>query len=131
MKGLELGSSVGLFVITPVWSILRKKPFMRTWRIATPLCAMIGMGASISLLVQKYEQGALTVDGVDDRAYRLIHNGSQKEMDRRAVIGLAVGLSSIILFRGAGNAVAAGLTGLTLGAVSVPAQEAAKKYLPK
>lgn len=131
MKGLELGSSIGLFLISPAWSIVRKKPFMRSWRIATPVGAMMGLAASMGLLMQKYEQGALTVDGVDDRAYRIMHNQSQKETDRRAIIGLAVGLSSIILFRGVGNAVAAGLTGISIGALSVPVEEAVKKNFPE
>lgn len=130
MKGLEFGSTIGIFLVSPAWSLLRKKPLSRTWRVATPLCAVVGFAASVGMLLQKQEQGALTVDGVDDRAYRLIHNPSQKEMDRRAMIGLALGLSSIILFRGTGNALAGGLTGLSLGALSVTAQQAAKKYLP-
>ena len=91
MKGVQLGSVVGVFVTTPVMKATGKLPMEVTFRSAMPGSLFGGVALSLALLGGKVYQGALDVAGVDDRAYRIVKNKGQVAADRASVLGMMSG----------------------------------------
>ena len=76
-KGVQVGSIVGLFVVTPILKGYKKMAFLKAWRYAMTLTPIGGgLFASSYLCILNY-QGKLTIDAVDDRASRILKNNGQ------------------------------------------------------
>lgn len=102
IKGLQLGSVLGVFALTPAVAFYyRKRLSIRdAFRYTVPASTILGGVFSLGLLYGKYYQGDLSSnDGVDDRAYRLHKNSGQQQVDRYSFIGFMTGhlLQNLIL----------------------------------
>ena len=94
VKGLQLGSVLGLFALTPgIAFYYRKRLSIKdAFRYIVPVSTISGGLSSLGLLYGKYYQGDLSSnDGVDDRAYRLHKNAGQNQVDRYSFIGFMSG----------------------------------------
>ena len=94
IKGLQLGSVLGLFVLTPSLAFYFRKrlPIRDAFRYTVPVSTIFGGVFSLALLYGKYYQGDLSSnDRVDDRAYRLHKNAGQQQVDRYSFIGFMAG----------------------------------------
>eukprot|EP01035_Chromulina_nebulosa_P021710 gene21710-28094_t len=117
-KGVQVGSAFGL-LITPIYSLTRKKPLVQTWRLIMPATSIAFTVISLGLLYGKDLQGQLTVAGVDDRAYRIKNNKKQNEVDRETLAGGTIGaIAGAVLTQRAWSAVIPSIsTGIALGLV--------------
>lgn len=106
MKGMQLGSVLG-FVSIPIYAFVRKQPIGQSSRSIFPLTLVGGVSIAYGKLYKAYLDGKLDNDGVDDRAYRIMHNMNQRKVDRYCAIGATVGAV-------AGMAMARGRPGITL-----------------
>lgn len=129
VKGLQMGSTLGVLVLTPIVVFIRKTPFVYTWRRITPITAMAGALVSGSLLAAKSMQphspgskdAPMDVAGVDDRAYRIAQNAGQVRMDQLSLLGgMCGGAVGAVLLRGAVAASAA--SGIALGVLYFAAE---------
>jgi hypothetical protein len=82
-----------------------------------PLATVVGFGASMGLLVGKHMQGELTAEGVDDRAYRLIHSAGQNQVDAYSAMGATVGavVGAVLGRHALASVLATSLTGVAAG----------------
>lgn len=119
MKGLQAGSVLGLFAITPAHKFLKKEALTTSWRRMMPGSVIAGTTISMGLLAFKGYQGQLDIAGVDDRAYRISKSEGQVKVDRYSMIGGFIGASlGAVLGRfSGGNIVAGSSTGIALGVV--------------
>lgn len=87
-----MGSVLGL-ALSPAVAALYRMPLREAARTslirASSLCFLATMGF---MAVQTYS-GKLDEMSVDDRAYRIAHNKSQREVDRLSCLGAAAGLA--------------------------------------
>lgn len=102
----------------PLWAFSRSKPLVA---VAPRVLAVTTVGAaavSMGMLLMKEYQGALTPEGVDDRAYRLSKNVGQVTIDQYSGIGAVVGAAYNSIFgRTALRSVAlGGIMGVAAGA---------------
>ncbi len=86
-KGIQAGSILGVFFATPFHMMRKRAGFRAAWLSTVPACSAVGCVAALGMLYGKYIQGELTVEGVDDRAYRIHHHAGQKKVDYYADIG--------------------------------------------
>jgi hypothetical protein len=119
VKGLQAGSLVGLFVVTPFQHLVRKAPLTQAWRSAMPSSAIAGTAMSLGFLTFKGYQGALDIAGVDDRAYRISQNQGQVKVDRYSMIGGLTGASigAVVSRFGLRSVLASGCTGVAVAVI--------------
>eukprot|EP01031_Cornospumella_fuschlensis_P041824 gene41824-51056_t len=91
MKGLQAGSVMGTFVITPIYTLYRKVPLPLAWKLCAFPASLLGASMGLALLMGKEMKGDLDVDGVDDRAYRIAQNKDQTRLDGYSMVGAAAG----------------------------------------
>eukprot|EP01040_Poterioochromonas_malhamensis_P019291 gene19291-22753_t len=96
MKGMQLGSVLGCFSI-PVVALVRKQSVGLSARTVFPLTVVGGLSIAYGKLYNSYLDGKLDADGVDDRAYRIIHNRGQVKVDQYTALGAMVGVFAGIL----------------------------------
>lgn len=94
MKGVQLGSILGTAILTPAYAFYRKVPLGSSLRTCAFPGTLLGVALSLSMLYAKDYNGSLDVAGVDDRAYRLVHNEGQVKVDQYSVIGAAAGATA-------------------------------------
>lgn len=124
MKGMQLGSVLGCFSI-PIVALVRKQPVGLTARTVFPLTVMGGLTVAYGKLYKTYLDGKLDNDGVDDRAYRILHNKGQVKVDQYTAIGAMVGvIAGIAVSRGRpGSTLSSACFGIACGIVSHVAEE--------
>ncbi|KAJ3335250.1 hypothetical protein HDU93_005816 [Gonapodya sp. JEL0774] len=89
-KSVQAGSLLGL-VLSPLFRLRSKtpRPFLVSLSRPPALGALFGIPIGLAMVVGKsYDMDA---DGVDDRAYRIVHNAGQVDVDRHAAFGAFVG----------------------------------------
>lgn len=121
-KGLQLGSIVGL-ILTPVLAWRRKAAIANVWRGFVPKATIVGTAFSSSMVYYKDMTGGLDIAGVDDRAYRIVHNEGQVKADRYSLIGAAAGAVTGVIV--GGSTLPLSCTGIALGVLVYGAE---KKY---
>lgn len=105
MKGVQVGAVAGLVAGVPLIAYLRKLPASHAWRRVMPIAPVIGSALSLTgLFVLNYTK-PMGFDGIDDRAYRIMHNKGQVRVDQRTILGGAIGAA-------VGTAVAPGLVSI-------------------
>lgn len=93
VKGLQLGSLVGIGGVVPFFAFYRKMPFPAAFRTLVPFSSALGCAASLALLYGKAYSGELdSDDSVDDRAYRIYKNEGQNKVDTYSFIGAMSGI---------------------------------------
>ena len=82
-----------------------------------PITAVLGVTASLGLLAAKDYQGALTHEGIDDRAYRISRHKGQAKVDWYSLVGGLIGAAdgAILGKHGLRSIAASSLTGVALG----------------
>lgn len=116
MKGLQVGSTAGLFIGVPLISYLRKIPVGVSWTRVMMASPVVGSVATLSLLYAKHYNTPMDEDGVDDRAFRIMNNKGQVQADRYSIIGASVGAAfGAVALAGVQKIVASSATGLALG----------------
>lgn len=90
MKGFELGSIAGMVIVYPVLKYIRKMPSRSAWISSMAITPIVGCMVSCGMLINKHFKGVLTIEGVDDRAYR-ISKGNQPKVDKTVAVGLSMG----------------------------------------
>jgi hypothetical protein len=103
----------------------------QTWRaVMLPSC-LFGVAVGGGLLYWKYSSNELSSAGVDDRAYRIVHNASQNKVDKYSAIGAAAG-GVVGALTGAGIAPMIA-TGVAFGPIYFAAEKqfGLNKYYPK
>lgn len=140
MKGLEAGSLVGFFVITPILKVLKKPlTYQPVWKRAMVVTPLLGVCGACGLLIAKASAKdssgqPMDEDGVDDRAYRILR-GKQPAFDKAAMVGGVMGVTWAVLgLRGLSTASlaatgAAGCTGVALGLVVFKASQLLKSAM--
>mmetsp|Transcript_41383 Transcript_41383/g.54408 ORF Transcript_41383/g.54408 Transcript_41383/m.54408 type:complete len:161 (+) Transcript_41383:34-516(+) len=118
-KGLQLGSLVGLFAVTPALKLYQKKPFINIWTKVMPISPFVGTALSLGMLYAKYQRGELNMEGIDDRAYRLNKNIGQNTVDKYSIFGTMLGATAatFLLTPTFATICAASSTGLSLAVV--------------
>ena len=94
VKGLQLGSVLGFFVLTPAvaYYYRRRISIKDAFRYTVPVSTIFGGILTLGMLYGKYYQGDLNSnEGTDDRAYRLHKNVGQNQVDRYSFIGFMSG----------------------------------------
>ena len=99
-KGLQLGSIVGL-LLTPILAWRRKSSYVTVWRTFVPAATLLGGTFSSSMIYMKDIKGDMTVDGVDDRAYRIVKNKAQTKVDTYSAMGATAGALTGVIVGGA------------------------------
>lgn len=124
-KGVQLGSVAGV-VISPLYAIVRAQPLTSVYRKVLWRTTVAGTVGSLALLAYKEFQGELTVEGVDDRAYRIHVHKKQTAIDNMSLLGACFGATAgaIVGTRGHKSVVTGALTGVA-AAVAVYALEEA------
>ena len=123
MKGLQMGSVFGVIAI-PVISLLRRRELVKSWKSNMPFYSLIGVGVGLSALYGSVYYKKIDVAGVDDRAYRIIHNKSQNEVDGYSHYGAIAGATLGILSTGSISvAAASAMTGIALGVISYSSEK--------
>ena len=89
-KGFEVGAISGMMIVYPILRFVRKIPSRNAWITSMAVTPIIGCIGSSLMLVNKHIKGDLTVEGVDDRAYR-ISQGKQPQIDKTVALGLSMG----------------------------------------
>ena len=92
MKGLQLGSVLGLVGVYPVLHYIRKIPKRQAWVTSMFVTPFVGMVVTSTMLYMKHNAGQLDETGVEDRAYR-ISQGTQPKVDRVTQLAMAMGLA--------------------------------------
>jgi len=91
---------LGLIAI-PLLKYKRKISIQQAWKTSMTMGPIIGGLLVPSLLIAKDFNGDLTEDGVDDRAYRIVHNEGQNLVDKYSLIGVCTGsICGVILGSG-------------------------------
>jgi Protein of unknown function (DUF1757) len=96
-KGLQYGSLGGI-AIAPLWALSRARPLSVVFPRVVWTGAAVGLAGSFGLLAARGFQGALSNEGVDDRAFRLSKNVGQVEMDQASGLGGVLGASIGAIF---------------------------------
>ena len=113
VKGSQVGSVLGLAVITPILAWRRKKPMSQMWKSVMLPATLFGTALSSGLLYYKDVKGSLDIAGVDDRAFRIVNSPGQNKVDLYSAIGVGVGATSGVVVGGA--VVPFACTGIALG----------------
>jgi hypothetical protein len=121
-KGLQLGSIVGL-ALTPILAWRRRTSMVKVWRNFVPMSTLLGATVSTSMIYGKDLKGDMTVEGVDDRAYRIVKNKAQTKVDTYSAVGATAGAVTGVIVGGA--TVPLFCTGVALG---VAAYATEKQY---
>lgn len=129
MKGMQLGSVLGCFSI-PVVAVVRKQSVGLAARTVFPLTVVGGLSIAYGKLYKSYLDGKLDADGVDDRAYRIIHNRGQVKVDQYTALGAMVGVfAGILISKGRpGSTLSSACLGIVCGITSHLAEE---RFAPK
>lgn len=114
-KGMQVGSMFGMLFATPSLMWLKGKPFCSAWAVALPASATVGTCIAFCMLYHKHVKGALTDEGVDDRAYRIHHNIDQRKLGKYSAVGAVAGMCSVILWRRSRFTLATSATGVAAG----------------
>eukprot|EP01040_Poterioochromonas_malhamensis_P005868 gene5870-6310_t len=115
MKGIQLGSVAGTLLVAPALKIVRRNTdltFNQALRTALPRSILGGLALSLGLLAGKAYQGALDIEGVDDRAYRIHHSEGQKKVDKYSTIGGMAGSGAGVLIGGGSMAAIVSFSGI-------------------
>ena len=82
-----------------------------------PVGAVGGTLLSLGLLAAKEYKGELSVEGVDDRAFRIVHSQSQQRVDRGSEIGALAGAAAgaVLGRHGFRSVLASSFTGVAIG----------------
>lgn len=91
LKGIQIGSIFGLFIITPILRGYKKMAFLKAWRYSMTITPIVGGIVSSSYLCILNYQGKLTIDTVDNRAIRLLKNKEQLLVDQYSIMGAFAG----------------------------------------
>lgn len=118
IKGVQAGAFLGLVVGVPVISYLRKLPLKQAWRKVMPIAPVVGTFLSLAGLYGLNYSKPMGVDGIDDRAFRIMHNKGQVSQDQCSIVGGAVGAAfGTVVVPGVVPVLAAASTGVALGCV--------------
>mmetsp|Transcript_93743 Transcript_93743/g.183802 ORF Transcript_93743/g.183802 Transcript_93743/m.183802 type:complete len:176 (-) Transcript_93743:29-556(-) len=116
MKGVQAGSILGLAIGVPLIAYLRKMPISKAWLKVMPIAPIIGTIGSLSLLYGKNATTPFGSDGIDDRAFRIMHNKGQVKVDKYSVVGSVLGMGcATVMAPGIGPIFAAASTGVAVG----------------
>lgn len=116
LKGIQAGAVIGLVAGVPLISYLRKLPFSQAWRRVMPITPIIGGMATLGLLYAKNLNEQMGANGIDDRAYRILHNKGQVKVDQRSIVGGAIGAAlGTVIAPGIATVFAAASTGVAAG----------------
>jgi len=119
-KGVQSGAIIGLFTI-PLLAYKRKISIKDAWKKSMTIAPVLGGIFVPSLLIGKDVMGDLTDDGVDDRAYRIVHNEGQNKVDKYSIIGACSGAIFGVLI--GGGYIAAASTGVALSVIYYSAEK--------
>lgn len=91
LKGIQIGSIFGLFIVTPILRGYKKMVILKAWRYSMSVTPIVGGIFSSSYLYILNCQGKLTIDTVDNRAIRLLKNKDQLLVDQYSIMGAFAG----------------------------------------
>jgi hypothetical protein len=91
VKGLQVGSILGVVAATPVLSYYRKAPFISTLKNVVPVSTGVFGVIALGMLYGKVYNGSMDTDGEDDRAFRISKNQGQNKVDKYSFIGSIAG----------------------------------------
>lgn len=114
-KCVQAGAIGGLLLV-PVVSYLRKLPLRTAWtRVMVP-APFIGTAITLSMLFAMDYYKPMRLEGVDDRAFRIINNTGQVKVDKYSTVAMATGASIGAVTIGGIPAILAGAsTGVAAG----------------
>ena len=116
VKGVQIGSAAGLVLGVQLLTYLRKMPVGKAWRNVMPVAPIIGSVLTLTMLYAKHYNTPMDIDGVDDRAFRIMHNNGQVKIDRYSVLGAAAGAAiGTVVMPGLRSALAGSSTGVVFG----------------
>eukprot|EP01032_Pedospumella_encystans_P027343 gene27343-30907_t len=123
-KGVQAGALGGLLMV-PVISYLRKLPLRTAWtRVMVP-APFIGTAISLSMLFAMDYYKPMGLEGVDDRAFRIMNNAGQVKVDKYSTVALAAGAAIGAVTIGGLSAILAGAsTGVAAGVGVYSAEKA-------
>ncbi|RYH13839.1 DUF1757 domain-containing protein [archaeon] len=129
MKGLQAGSVMGTFVITPIYTVYRKVPLPLAWKLCAFPASLFGSSIGLALLMGKEMHGDLDVDGVDDRAFRIAQNKDQTRLDGYSIVGAAVGatVGALVGKFGVTTILPAATSGIAMSVVYFTLEKMARK----
>lgn len=124
IKGVQLGSIVGLLGVTPCFSAVKKIPLSSAWLRIMPVTPAAGIAISMTMLYVKQQKTPMDEGGIDDRAYRIRNNIGQNTVDRYSVFGAATGAAvGAVVGNGFRSILAATSTGIALSVIFFAAEK--------
>lgn len=115
-KGIQGGAVGGILIGVPLISFLRKIPLRTAWSRVMVSAPIIGSFVTLSMLHGLDYSKPMGIDGVDDRAYRIMHNQGQVKVDKYSTVGAAVGAGiGAVSLAGMSAVVAGASTGVAVG----------------
>ena len=104
----------------PIWAYSRGARLTSVLHKAQLLAIPLATGVSGAMLLKKDYDGALSAEGVDDRAYRIVHNAGQVHVDRYSLIGAGVGATAGAIWGplAATSVLSGAATGVALGVLA-------------
>lgn len=118
-KGFQAGSLAGLFLGVPLVGYLRKIPLRSAWMRTMVPAPFIGGVVTLSMLYALDYSKPMGVDGVDDRAFRIMNNTGQVKVDKYSTVGAAVGAAVGAISLGGLSTILAGTsTGIAVGVLA-------------
>jgi hypothetical protein len=116
MKGVQAGAVLGLVVGVPLITYLRKMPIKKAWIRTMTAAPILGATATLAMLYAKHYNEMIGEEGIDDRAYRIMHNPGQVRTDKYGMTGAAIGAAiGTIVAPGVGPVLASAFTGVAVG----------------
>lgn len=116
LKGVQAGSILGLVVGVPLVSYLRKMPLKQAWVRSMTVSPILGTMAALTMLYAKHYNEPMGEEGIDDRAYRIMHNKGQVRTDQYGMTGAAIGVAiGTLVAPGVGTIMASACTGVAVG----------------
>ncbi|KAJ1398705.1 hypothetical protein B484DRAFT_406576 [Ochromonadaceae sp. CCMP2298] len=83
-----------------------------------PFAPILGCSLTLNALYIKNYRTPMEADGVDDRAYRIMHNTKQTKVDQFSIVGAAVGAAvGAVAVPGLRGILASSATGVVAGLI--------------
>lgn len=129
--------AIGGLLLVPVVSYLRKLPMRTAWTRVMAPAPFIGTAMTLSMLFAMDYYKPMGLEGVDDRAFRIMNNAGQVKVDKYSTVAMAVGAAIGAVAIGGIPAILAGAsTGVAAGVGVYSAEKAGwlqklKEFLPE